>query len=66
MDKHFAFLLDCPNEGEIMMFFDYYENLKDHIDSNYDEVELTEEDKLKWQEKLKDSKYKVFKKKTND
>jgi len=66
MDKHFAFLLNCPKEGEIMMFFDYYENLKDHIDSIYEEVEISDEEKVKLEDRLKGSKYKVFKNKKND
>lgn len=66
MDKHFAFLLDCPKEGEVMMFYDYYENIKDHIDEHYDEIEFDITDKIRWNSNLGKNEYKVFKKKQND
>jgi hypothetical protein len=66
MSKHFAFLLDCPNEGEVMMFYNYYENMKDHIDEHYDEVEYDITGKITWNAALAENGYKVFKKKQND
>jgi hypothetical protein len=68
MSKHLAFLVDCPKEGEVMMFYDYYENLKDYIDTNYDEVTVSPEQliNLAWRHKLNSSNYKVFKQKNSN
>ena len=47
------------------MFSDTYENLKDQLDQNYEEVkyDLTS---LKWDSYLKNNKYKVFKTKNKE
>jgi hypothetical protein len=65
MDKHFAFLLDCPKEGDILMFCDYYENLKDQLNDNYEEVEF-DVTTLSSNLKVVGNPYKVFKIKKND
>jgi CRISPR/Cas system endoribonuclease Cas6 (RAMP superfamily) len=61
MDKHFAFLLDCPTKGEYMMFPDYYENLKEGIDRKYEACDEKVIQDNNWKADLSNIKYKVFK-----
>lgn len=60
-----AFLLDENAPNGFLMFSDTYENLKDQLDQNYEEVkyDLTS---LKWDSYLKNNKYKVFKTKNKE
>jgi ABC-type Zn2+ transport system substrate-binding protein/surface adhesin len=61
MDKHFAFFVD--EQSNVFLFPDYYENLKESIDSNFQEVSENIEEKIK---NVKKYPYKVFKLKKND
>lgn len=61
MDKHFAFFVD--EQSNVFLFPDYYENLKESIDSNFQEVAENIEEKIK---NVKKYPYKVFKLKKND
>ncbi len=65
MEKHLAFLLDCPSKGEFMMFPDYYENIKEDIDKKYEQVDF-EITKLRWEAELTRTPYKVFKTKKKE
>jgi hypothetical protein len=65
MPKHFAFLLDCPKPGQVMMFYDFYENIQEHIDSTYDEVAFDVTTVIPTL-KNKGLPYKVFKTKNDD
>ena len=60
-----AFLLDENAPNGFLTFSDTYENLKDQLDQNYEEVkyDLTS---LKWDSYLKNNKYKVFKTKNKE
>ncbi len=61
MNKHFAFFID--DQSNVFLFPDYYEDLKESIDSNFQEVSENIEEKVKNVTKYP---YKVFKIKKND
>lgn len=61
MNKHFAFFID--DQSNIFLFPDYYEDLKESIDANFQEVSENIEEKVK---NLNKHPYKVFKTKNND
>lgn len=65
MSKHFAIIVDYPEKGQMMMFCDYYENMKQYIDENYEEVNLEEYNDF-LAEKIKGQTYKAFKKINKD
>jgi hypothetical protein len=66
MDKHLAFLIDCPEPGQTMMFPDFYENIKEGLEEKYDEVDRNVIFiDLQWSAALVNSKYKVFKRKAS-
>jgi hypothetical protein len=56
MNKHFAFFID--DQSNVFLFPDYYEDLKESIDSNFQEVSENIEEKVKNVNKYP---YKVFK-----
>lgn len=60
MENHLAFLMNCPSEGKFMMFPDYYENMKEEIDSTCEEIEF-DLTNIRWSAELKNTQYKVFK-----
>lgn len=59
-EKHIAFLMTGHPPFGIMMFPDYYENIKEEIDAHYEDTGLQIEG-MRWQESLSKSPYKVFK-----
>ena len=60
-EKHLAFLLDCPNTGEIMLFPGWFEDL--NFD-NYEEVTEEVTLNIKIRKSMAGFKYKIFKRKT--
>lgn len=65
MSKHFAIIVNSPEEGQVMMFCDYYENMKQYIDENYEEVDLKDYNSI-LAENMKSQTYKAFKKINKD
>ena len=62
--KHFAFLIDCPKKGKVMMFPDYLENLSPDSLTDYEEIEADITKLIRWDATLANSNYKVFKTKS--
>lgn len=60
--KHLAFLIDCPGQGQVMMFPEFYENMWEHINEHYEELDINlVQFQFSWIAKLKGHKYKIFK-----
>lgn len=59
-NKHFALLIDEEYPNGFVLFSDYYENIKEQIDSLYEEIEYNISE-LKWDTYLINNPYKTFK-----
>lgn len=58
----FAFLQSDDFPGGFVLFCDYYERLKEEIDSKFEEIEVPPTD-MRYSNYLQQNKYKVFKQK---
>jgi hypothetical protein len=59
-EKTLAFLVDYPKKGDLFMFPDFYENMKDLIDERYEEVEQSRVSNIRWDARLQNMPYKAF------
>jgi hypothetical protein len=62
MNKTFALLYSEDFPMKYVLFIDYYENLKEDIESKYEEISVNLED-IPHSSYLKDNSFKVFKQK---